>query len=46
MSKQTLAQWTKKIGFSKTLLNKRIFSYGWSPEKAITTPVRKYGEKR
>jgi hypothetical protein len=41
----TLAQWTRKIGVSKTLLNKRIFSYGWSPEKALTTPARKYGGK-
>jgi hypothetical protein len=39
----TLAQWTKKMRFSKTLLNKRIFLYGWSPEKALTTPVRGKG---
>jgi len=35
-----IMQWTKKMGFNAGLIYDRI-NYGWTPEKAIMTPVRK-----
>lgn len=37
----TLAQWAEKSGIAWDTLSKRLFRYGWSVEKALTTPARK-----
>ena len=34
-----LAEWTEKLGFSKSLISKRL-KHGWSVEKALSTPPR------
>lgn len=36
----TLAQWADRIGIEDQTINKRIFTYGWSVEKALTTPLK------
>lgn len=36
----TLQGWTKRLGFKKNTLRARICDYGWSIEKALTTPIR------
>lgn len=36
---KTVSEWTRHLGFSKVLLHQRIFSYGWSVEEALSTPV-------
>jgi len=38
---QCLAAWTEETGISWETLYARICRYGWSTEKALTTPVRK-----
>lgn len=38
-----LDDWARKIGIKRSTLSMRIYSYGWSIEKALTTPVRKKG---
>lgn len=37
-----LVEWAEEIGISKQLLRARIYELGWTPERAITTPVRSY----
>lgn len=37
----TQAQWAEKIGIDKRVLNNRLRRYGWSVERALTTPKRK-----
>lgn len=39
---QTLKDWSKELGIKNTTLHNRIHYYGWSIEKAFTTPVRPY----
>ena len=39
---QTLKDWSKELGIKNTTLHSRIHYYGWSIEKAFTTPVRPY----
>lgn len=39
--KQTISQWSREIGISKTALYHRITDLGWSIEKALTTPTKK-----
>lgn len=39
--KQSLSQWSEELCISKATLKSRLNKYGWSIEKAITTPVRK-----
>ena len=34
---QTLAEWSRQIGVSEDALRKRLTTYGWSVEKALTT---------
>jgi len=36
---QSLSKWRKETGINATRIWNRVFSYGWSPEKALTTPV-------
>ena len=36
----TLAQWSERLGFSHGVITTRIDRYGWSVEKALTTPSR------
>lgn len=37
---QTMAQWARELGIQKTTLHARFNLYGWSVERALTTPVR------
>jgi len=37
---QTIAQWAREIGVSTVTLWTRLNRYGWSVEKALTTPVK------
>jgi hypothetical protein len=36
---QTLAAWADELGVRYRTLYYRIYSYGWTPEEAVTTPV-------
>lgn len=38
---KTRSQWAKEIGVSDALLRDRIDRYGWTIERALTTPVRR-----
>ena len=38
--RKTTAEWGRQLGFSMTLIKNRLV-YGWSIEKALTTPVIK-----
>lgn len=40
----TLAQWSRETGIPVTTLIER-FKTGWTPERALTTPVRRYRRK-
>lgn len=40
---QTMAMWAKELQISYTVLRSRVNRYGWSDEKALTTPVGKPG---
>lgn len=39
---QTIGQWAKEIGVRRQILTTRIQKLGWSAERALTTPVKKY----
>lgn len=41
----TLASWAELKGMSPATLRRRIFVHGWSIEKALNTPVRKWNFK-
>lgn len=41
---QTIAQWSRETGVPATTLCER-FKMGWTPERALTTPVRRYRRK-
>lgn len=43
--KHSLSEWSRILGISRHNLNNRINTYGWSVERALTTPVRK-GENK
>ena len=36
----TLREWSNKTGLARDLLSNRVYSLGWSIERAITTPVK------
>jgi len=36
--KATIAEWGRKLGIKSQILYQRILTYGWSPERALTTP--------
>ena len=38
---QTQAQWARELGISRTAMNNRL-KRGWSIERALTTPLRRY----
>ena len=38
---QLLIEWSEETGIPYETLRKRIYVYGWSTERALTTPVRK-----
>jgi hypothetical protein len=38
---QTIAQWARELGMLNSSLWGRINDYGWSVEKALTTPVKR-----
>ena len=38
---RTIAQWAKKMGFSASVIHRRL-KLGWSEYKAVMTPVRLY----
>lgn len=38
---KTYTEWTKKLGFSVSLISKRV-KKGWVAEKILTTPAKKY----
>lgn len=38
---KTLAEWSKEKGLGKEVLSSRLYKYGWSVEKALTTPTKK-----
>lgn len=42
---KTMQQWSELLGFNEDVLYNR-FKYGWSVEKAITTPVRVNGKNK
>jgi hypothetical protein len=42
---QTLAQWADELRIKRVTLQARITRYGWSVERALTTPVRRYPVK-
>ncbi len=37
----TEAEWSDITGISRRTLNSRLVRYGWTPERALTTPTRK-----
>jgi hypothetical protein len=37
-----IAEWCEEIGMKDQTLKNRLYSYGWSIERALTTPVRKW----
>ena len=41
---QTLSEWSEETGIPYTTLHGRIHRYGWSVERALTTPSRKAGD--
>lgn len=40
----TIGDWATELGVNHQTLCARINTYGWTIEKALTTPVRKRGE--
>lgn len=38
----TIAEWARRTGIPREVLKDRICRYGWKPDRALTTPVRKH----
>jgi len=38
---QTLAQWSDELGIGRSTITARVDMYGWSLDRALTTPARK-----
>jgi uncharacterized protein YjcR len=38
----SVEEWARKTGIKATTIHMRIKQYGWSVEKALTTPSRSY----
>lgn len=38
---QSLGEWASELGFTRTLLTTRFYTYGWTIEETLTTPVGK-----
>lgn len=43
---QCISIWAEEFGINYDILYARIFRYGWSIEKALTTPVRKRRQRK
>lgn len=43
---QLLIEWSGETGIPYSILWKRIYMYNWSIQKALTTPAKKYKERR
>jgi hypothetical protein len=43
---QCIAEWSEEIGILWRTLHSRIYNYGWSIERALTTPVGKYKKRK
>lgn len=41
----TIRGWSERLGIKYKTLRQRLFVYGWSTEKALTYPTRKYNKK-
>lgn len=39
--RKTVAQWERQLGMNRDILRNRIDRFGWSIERAMTTPVRR-----
>lgn len=35
-----MSEWARRLGMSANILRARLFKLGWSPEKALSTPVK------
>jgi hypothetical protein len=44
--KLSVAQWERKLGMPPNTLSKRLNTYGWPIERALTTPVRKCKKRK
>lgn len=44
--RQTIAQWARERGWPRAMLKDRIVRYGWSAERALTEPPRKWAPSR
>lgn len=42
---KSVTQWAKELGMKRNTLLMRVFLYGWSVEKAFTTPVELVSRK-
>lgn len=38
--RMTITEWATKVGIDRNVLFARVLTYGWSAERALTTPVR------
>lgn len=43
---QSIPKWSKEVGISSNTLNMRITEFGWSIEKALTTPIGQHKFKK
>lgn len=43
---QSIPKWSKELGISSNTLNSRITSFGWSIDKAFTTPLNNHKNKK
>lgn len=43
---QCLIEWSEKFNIKSVTLWTRLYKFGWSIEKALTTPVRRYKKRR
>lgn len=41
---RSLSEWARIVGMRRGTLSERLKAYGWSIEKALTTPVRTYSK--
>ena len=44
--RHTIAEWSKITGINSRTIESRVGLYGWSDEKALTTPIRKRIKKK
>lgn len=42
--KQTLSQWIKEVGLKSSTVRQRYYVYGWSAERSLFTPIRKWSK--